>query len=77
MVRIDQRHHRVLHGLARPGAADHWGFALFVGSSICWITGALMTRDEPLWTQNMVPFGINCLGVCRYLIRKKKPHDAD
>ncbi|MBC9031292.1 hypothetical protein IAG41_02710 [Sphingomonas sp. JC676] len=54
-----------------------WGFVLFVGSSICWITGALMTKDEPLWTQNMVLFGINCFGVYRYLIRKRKPRDDD
>lgn len=54
-----------------------WGFALFVASSICWITGALMTKDEPLWTQNMVLFGINCFGVYRYLIRKRKPRDDD
>jgi len=53
-----------------------WGFVLFVTSSIAWIGGALMTRDEPLWTQNIVLFGINCLGIYRYLIRRKKPaHD--
>lgn len=38
---------------------------LFVGSSICWISGALMTGDEPLWTQNLVPFCINLFGVYR------------
>lgn len=54
-----------------------WGFVLFVGSSICWITGALMTKDEPLWTQNMVLFCINLFGVYRYLIRKRKPRDDD
>lgn len=42
-----------------------WGFVLFVGSSICWISGALMTDDEPLWIQNLVLFGINLLGVYR------------
>ncbi|MDQ0251376.1 putative membrane protein required for colicin V production [Sphingomonas kyeonggiensis] len=53
-----------------------WGFVLFVTSSIAWICGALMTKDEPLWTQNIVLFGINCLGIYRYLIRRKKPvHD--
>lgn len=53
-----------------------WGFALFVASSICWITGALLTGDEPLWTQNLVLFAINCFGVYRYLIRKRPPaHD--
>ena len=48
-----------------------WGFALFVASSLCWIGGALMSDDEPLWSQNLVLFGINLLGVYRYLIRKK------
>lgn len=48
-----------------------WGFALFVASSIAWIAGALMSSDEPLWTQNLVLFGINIFGVYRYLIRKK------
>lgn len=51
-----------------------WGFALFVASSIAWIAGALMTSDEPLWSQNMVLFGINVFGVYRYLIRKKPVH---
>lgn len=53
-----------------------WGFALFVASSIAWISGALMSSDEPLWTQNVVLFGINLFGVYRYLIRKKPPHYA-
>lgn len=51
-----------------------WGFALFVASSIAWIAGALMTSDEPLWSQNLVLFGINVFGVYRYLIRKKPVH---
>ena len=50
-----------------------WGFALFVASSMAWIAGALMSSDEPLWSQNVVLFGINLFGVYRYLIRKKKP----
>ncbi|OAN62831.1 hypothetical protein A7X12_21625 [Sphingomonas sp. TDK1] len=54
-----------------------WGFALFVASSICWISGAVVTDDEPLWTQNLVLFCINVFGVYRYLIRKRKPHDTD
>ena len=48
-----------------------WGFALFVFSSILWISGALMGGDEPLLSQNLVLFGINIFGVYRYLIRKK------
>lgn len=51
-----------------------WGFALFVFSSLAWIAGALMASDEPLWSQNLVLFGINCFGVWRYLIRKKPVH---
>ena len=48
-----------------------WGFMLFVGSSVCWIAGAVLTADVALGTQNAVLFGINLLGVYRYLIRKK------
>jgi hypothetical protein len=47
-----------------------FGFVLFVGSSICWMSGALLTQDWALGTQNVVLFGINLLGVYRYLIRK-------
>ncbi|WP_193504362.1 hypothetical protein [Sphingosinithalassobacter portus] len=48
-----------------------WGFVLFVASSIAWITGALLSDDEPLLSQNLVLFAINIFGVYRYLIRKK------
>ena len=48
-----------------------WGFALFVASSIAWISGALLSKDEPLLSQNLFLFGINLFGVYRYLIRKK------
>lgn len=54
-----------------------WGFVLFVTSSIAWISGALMTKDEPLWTQNIALFGINCFGIYRYLIRKRAPRHDD
>lgn len=54
-----------------------WGFVLFVGSSLCWISGALITGDTPLWSQNLVLFGINLFGVYRYLIRKRPPRDGD
>ena len=47
-----------------------WGFVLFVASSIAWITGALLSDDEPLLSQNLVLFAINIFGVYRYLIRK-------
>lgn len=48
-----------------------WGFALFVASSLCWISGAALTGDWALGTQNVTLFGINLLGVYRYLIRKR------
>ena len=28
-----------------------WGFVVFVGSSICWIAGAVLTKDFALGTQ--------------------------
>ncbi len=48
-----------------------WGFALFVASSIAWISGALLDDEFALLSQNVVLFGINLFGVYRYLIRKK------
>ncbi len=48
-----------------------WGFVLFVFSSICWISGAALTGDWALGTQNTVLFGINLFGIYRYLIRRK------
>ena len=48
-----------------------WGMVLFVTSSIAWISGAFLTKDEPLGAQNMVLLGINSFGVYRYLIRKR------
>lgn len=50
-----------------------WGMVIFVTSSIAWITGALLSGDEPLGAQNMVLLGINGFGVYRYLIRKRNP----
>lgn len=48
-----------------------WGFVIFVGSAICWISGAALTKDWALGTQNVVLLGINFFGVYRYLVRKK------
>ena len=48
-----------------------WGFALFVASSIAWMSGALMDDENALLSQNVVLFGINIFGVYRYLIHKK------
>jgi hypothetical protein len=47
-----------------------WGFVLFIASSICWMSGAALTDDWALATQNIVLFAINLFGVYRYLIRK-------
>ncbi len=47
-----------------------WGFVIFVTSSVAWFAGAWMTEDWALGTQNTVLFGINLLGVYRYLIRR-------
>jgi hypothetical protein len=48
-----------------------WGFVVFVGSAIAWISGAALTSDWALGTQNLVLFGIDLFGVYRYLWRKK------
>lgn len=48
-----------------------WGFVIFVGSSICWMAGAVLSKDPALGTQNVALFGVNLFGVYRYLIRKK------
>lgn len=52
-----------------------WGFALFVASSIAWISGALLDDEFALLSQNVILFGINIFGVYRYLIRKKPVGD--
>ena len=48
-----------------------WGFVLFSGSAVCWIAGALLTKDWALGTQNLALFAIDLFGIYRYLIRKK------
>ena len=48
-----------------------WGFVLFSGSALCWIAGAVLTRDGALGTQNVALFAIDLFGIYRYLIRKK------
>lgn len=53
-----------------------WGFVIFVGSSIAWITASVMAGDGALGTQNAVLFGINIFGVYRYLVRKTEPGDS-
>ncbi|MFX6724725.1 hypothetical protein ABTH54_19920, partial [Acinetobacter baumannii] len=51
--------------------ATGWGFVIFVGSSIAWIAGSILTHDAALGTQNAVLLIINLIGVYRYLVRKK------
>lgn len=54
-----------------------YGFVIFVTSSIALILwGFLSAEGDGIGTQNIVLFGINLLGVYRYLIRKKAPHPA-
>ena len=47
------------------------GMLLFCASAVAWITGAVLSRDWALGTQNVVLLGIDVLGVYRYLIRDK------
>ena len=48
-----------------------WGFVLFTFSSIAWIVSGLLDKEGALATQNVVLFGINLLGIYRYLVRKQ------
>lgn len=52
-----------------------WGFVLFCTMNIAWIGFALIDDTGGLVTQNAVLFGVNLLGIYRYLIRRK-PVDA-
>ncbi|MFN2259378.1 MAG: hypothetical protein ABR601_06025 [Parasphingopyxis sp.] len=48
-----------------------WGFVLFTLSSIAWIISGLIDEEGALATQNIVLFGINLIGIYRYLVRKQ------
>jgi hypothetical protein len=51
-----------------------WAFVLFVTSSIALIVWGFFQQDsEGIGWQNTVLLVINCVGVYRYLIRKKAP----
>ncbi|MGD9811909.1 MAG: hypothetical protein AB7U35_11335 [Sphingobium sp.] len=51
-----------------------WAFVLFVTSSIALILWGFLQEDsEGIGWQNIGLFCINCVGVYRYLIRKKEP----
>lgn len=47
------------------------GMLLFCASAVAWLTGAVLTGDAALGTQNVVLLGIDILGVYRYLIRDR------
>jgi hypothetical protein len=52
-----------------------WAFAIFVTGSLALISwGFFSEKAEGIGTQNIVLFGINLLGIYRYLIRKKRVH---
>ena len=50
------------------------GFIIFVTSSLALIAwGLLGAESAGIGWQNVILFFINCIGVYRYLIRKKRP----
>jgi hypothetical protein len=54
-----------------------WAFVIFVTASIALILWGFLSQEaEGIGTQNIVLFGINVIGVYRYLIRKKAPKPA-
>lgn len=51
-----------------------WAFVIFVTSSLALIGwGFLQPDSEGIGWQNIALFGINCVGVYRYLLRQEKP----
>jgi hypothetical protein len=55
--------------------ATGYGFVIFVTSSIALILWGFLSRDgDGIGAQNVILFGINLVGVYRYLIRKKPVH---
>jgi tetrahydromethanopterin S-methyltransferase subunit E len=48
-----------------------WGFVVFCTTSAAWIISSALNHTAPLAVQNVIMFGVNLLGVYRYLIRKK------
>lgn len=52
-----------------------WAFVIFVTSSVALVTwGFVSDKAAGIGTQNVILFGINVIGVYRYLIRKKPVH---
>ena len=54
-----------------------WAFVIFVTASIALILWGFLSQEaEGIGAQNVILFGINVIGVYRYLIRKKAPKQA-
>lgn len=54
--------------------ATGFGFIIFVTSSLALIAWGLLGGESAgIGWQNVILFIINCIGVYRYLIRKKRP----
>ena len=52
--------------------ATGWAFVIFVTASVALIAWGLLGQEsEGIGYQNVILFAINCIGVYRYLIRKK------
>jgi hypothetical protein len=55
-----------------------WAFVIFVTSSIALILWGLLGQEsEGIGYQNVILFVINCIGVYRYLVRKKAVKAGD
>jgi hypothetical protein len=52
-----------------------WGFVVFLGASVAWIVSGFLTGENALAVQNIVLFGINVVGVYRYLWLKDDPQE--
>ncbi|CAM3820601.1 hypothetical protein [Litorimonas haliclonae] len=46
-----------------------YGFIIFTGSSIAWVTFGILAGEPPLTIQNVVLTIINLVGIYRWLIR--------
>jgi hypothetical protein len=52
------------------------GFAIFIASSVAWISFALIEDEQPLAIQNGVLLVINIIGVWRYWFSARPPQPA-
>lgn len=53
-----------------------FGFVVMTVSSAAWIAAGLLDEQAALTTQNFVLFGVNVIGVYRWLIRRVAPRPA-